>query len=79
MMKFSWLELSKALIVIAAWLLKTRAEKEAKAAGVFETLTKALQEANDAIDQAKAARDGVRADVRADPGKLRDPDEFTRD
>lgn len=73
-----WLDLVKALIIIAAWILRTKADNEARSAGVAETLAAALKDANDQIDKAKAARDRVRADLDVDPDRVRNTDEFER-
>ena len=78
MVKFSWLQLTRALIIIAAWLLENKAKREAHAAGVADALGKALKDAQGAIDKAKAARDSAIGEFDANPERLRDPDEFTR-
>ena len=77
-MKINWLQLAKALIVIAAWLISNKAKREAKEEGVAETLQRLAKEAADEISTAKAARDRVRTDLEQHPERVRDPDEFAR-
>lgn len=78
MPKFSWLELSKALIVIAAWIIRTKHDKEARDAAKAELIALFEKETANATKKAEAARKSVRDAVAADPDSLRAPDEFQR-
>lgn len=74
-----WLELLKALLALAAGYLSFLQTRKLIAAGEAQAIAAALRAADEAIVKAKAARAGVVADLAAEPDRLREPDEFSRD
>ncbi len=74
-----WLELLKALLALAAGYVSFLQTRKLIAAGEAQAIASALRAADEAIVKAKAARARVAADLAADPKRLREPDEFSRD
>ena len=74
-----WLDLLKALLALAAGYLSFLQTRKLIAAGEAQAIASALRAADEAILKAKAARHRVAADLAADPERLREPDEFSRD
>lgn len=74
-----WLQVLKALLALAAGYLSFLQTKKLIAAGEAQAIAKALRAADEEVAKAKAARNRVAADLAADPKRLREPDEFSRD
>ena len=74
-----WLDLLKALLVLAAGYLSFLQTRKLIAAGEAQAIASALRAADEEIAKAKAARNRVHADLAVDPERLREPDEFSRD
>lgn len=74
-----WLDLLKALLALGAGYLSFLQTQKLIAAGEAQAIASALRAADEEIAKAKAARSRVAADLAADPDRLREPDEFSRD
>lgn len=73
-----WLDLIKALIALVAGIVTFLRERKLIEAGAAQAVAAALETADNEIKNAKAARDRISAELDADPGKLREHDEFER-
>ena len=74
----SWLALVGTLLALVRSLIEYLRERRLIEAGTAEVLLKSNREQQDAIDQAKAAREQVRADLARGADPMSD-DEFRRD
>lgn len=73
-----WLDVIKALIALVAGIVTFLREEKLIEAGAAQAVAAALEQADNEIKNAKAARDRVLAELDAHPERLRDPDEFQR-
>ena len=73
-----WLDVIKALIALVAGIVTFLREKKLIEAGAAQAVAAALEQADNEIKNAKAARARIAADLDAHPERLRDPDEFQR-
>lgn len=74
-----WAKALQLLLAFAATLLGYMRERQLIEAGRADAVAKALADADSEIQEAKNARERVRADLKRDPSKLRESDEFSRD
>jgi hypothetical protein len=74
-----WLNLLKLALTFAAALVGYLKQRQLLEAGRADAIAEALRNADGEIKGAQEARQSVRDSIRRDPGKLREPDEFTRD
>lgn len=68
-----------ALLSIIKLIAEYAVSKKWMDAGTAQAIAKGLQDANDAIARANAARDLVRADIARDPSGVMSDDGFRRD
>lgn len=73
-----WLDVIKALISLVAGIVTFLRERKLIEAGAAQAIAAALEQADNEIKNAKAARARVSAELDAHPERLRDPDEFQR-
>ena len=67
-----------ALLSIVKLIAEYAVSRKWMDAGTAQAIAKGLQDANDAIARANAARDLVRADIARDPDSIMREDEFMR-
>jgi len=72
------LSIISAVLAVARFLVSYAEQKKWMEAGAAQAALQGLQEADNAIAKAKEARERVRADIAADPKRVRDHDEFER-
>jgi hypothetical protein len=70
--------LISAVFTIARWLVTYAQKREWMDQGAALVVLKSLQDADNAIAKAQAARDAVRVDIARHPDRLRDDDGFQR-
>lgn len=75
----TWIQIVAGLIGAIATLVAWLKDRQAMEAGAAEAVSAQLRGALDEIRKANAVRDAVRADLAADPSKLRQPDKNSRD
>jgi hypothetical protein len=71
--------LISAILSIVKLIAEYAVSKKWMDAGTAAAIAKGLQDANDAITRANAARDLVRADIARDPSSVLSDDGFRRD
>lgn len=73
-----WLSVIGKVLTLLVILTQYLAARRSITAAESEVVLKLLQETQDAIDKAQAARARVRADLKRHPERVYDPDQFER-
>jgi hypothetical protein len=74
----TWLSLIATALSIIATLTKWAERQGYIEAALSAAVLSSIREANDAISEARSARQAVRDRIAADPASVREPDEFER-
>lgn len=75
----TWVQIVAGLIASLAAFVSWLKDKQAIDAGIAEATANHLKGALDEIRKANAVRDAVRADIAANPERVREPDKYSRD
>lgn len=74
-----WVQIVAGLISGLAAFTSWLKDRQLIEAGKAQAIAAHLQGALDEIREANAVRDAVRADISANPGRVREPDKYSRD
>lgn len=74
----TWLKLAAGLIAIVQWLIGYLHDRKLIQQGERDAALKGLQEANESIETARAAREAVRSEHARNPDSVMSDDGFRR-
>jgi Zn-dependent protease with chaperone function len=74
----TWLTVISTVLGLIATIISYLKERKLIGAAIAEVVANNLKASLDEIQRANKVRDAVRADLAANPGKLRDPDPNSR-